>query len=98
MPRTIEPTEDATFPIYRVRAVCSNKACGRKGWTNTFKKYPEGTVITTKCSMCVKSWEASVKGFYGQQPLGVIRAKRTKRDEPEHKPLEHKPHWTEKIP
>ncbi len=97
MPRS-EPTEDATFPVYRVRAVCSNKECGRKGWTNTLKKYPKGTVITTKCSACVKSWQTSVKQFYDQpRPLGVMHTKRTKQ-EPEHKPLETKPHWTEKLP
>jgi hypothetical protein len=97
MPRP-EPAEDATFPVYRVQAVCSNKACGRKGLTNTFKKYPEGTVITTKCSMCVKSWETTVKQFYRHQPLGVIRSKGTDRDKPKHTPLEHEPHWTEKLP
>ena len=92
MPRT-EPTEDATFPVYRVRAVCSK--CGRKGWTNALQKYPKDAVITTPCSTCVKSWQASIEALH-HQPLGVMRTNRQQK--PEHKPLEHEPHWTEKLP
>ena len=91
MPRT-EPTEDATFPVYRVKAVCPK--CGRKGWTKGLQNYPKGTVITTSCSRCVKSWEASVEQFQ-HRSLGVIRSKGAKQDEPERKPREHKPHWTD---
>ncbi len=87
-----EPTEDATFPVYRVQAKCSK--CGKKGWTKALKKYPKGTVIETPCSVCVKSYEASVERLEQQRPLGVLRADR-KKDEPEHKPREYKPHWTD---
>lgn len=95
MPRA-EPTEDATFPVYRVQAVCSK--CGKKGSTKALQKYPKDTVITTPCSACVKSWEKRVDQFHGQQALGTIRSKGADRDKPEHTPLEHEPHWTEKLP
>ncbi len=95
MPRT-EPVEDATFPLYRVKAVCSNETCSRKGWIKTFHHYPEGTVIRTHCSRCVDRWEAGLRKLQ-LQSLGILRAK-GQQDKPEHSPLEHKPHWTEKIP
>ncbi|KKL09527.1 hypothetical protein LCGC14_2564950 [marine sediment metagenome] len=94
MPRT-EPAEDATFPVYRVQAVCSNPDCGKKGWTKALQNYPKDTVITTPCSSCVKSWETRVERFHGQQPLGVIRSKGARDPEPERTPREHKPHWTD---
>ncbi len=90
MPRT-EPTEDATFPVYRVQAVCSNPECGRKGWTKALKKYPEGTVIETPCSACVKTWEAGLEQLGQPRPLGVMRTNRTRDEE-----AEHKPHWTDR--
>ena len=93
MPRT-EPSEDATFPVYRVQAVCSK--CGKKGWTKALKQYPEGTVITTPCSMCVKTWEAGIEKLGKARPLGVMRTDRKRQDEPEHKPREYEPHWTDK--
>ena len=92
MPRT-EPTEDATFPVYRVQALCPK--CGKKGETKALKKYPKDTVIETLCSLCVKSWEAGVKQLSQSQGLGVIRAGRKSQDEPEHNQREHKPHWTD---
>ncbi|KKL27154.1 hypothetical protein LCGC14_2388030 [marine sediment metagenome] len=94
MPRA-EPTADATFPVYRVRAVCS--VCDKKGWTNSLQKYPKDTVITTPCSTCVKTWERRVAQFHSK-PLGLIRSKGAKQAEPEHNPREHEPHWTEKLP
>ena len=92
MPRT-QPTEDATFPVYRVQAKCPK--CGKQGETKAFKKYPKDTVIEAKCSACVTSWEASVKQLGKPRPLGEMRTKRKGQDEPEHKPREHKPHWTD---
>ena len=92
MPRT-EPTEDATFPVYRVQALCPK--CGKKGETKARKKYPKDTVIETLCSLCVKSWEAGVEQLRISQGLGVIRTGRKSQDEPEHKPREYKPHWTD---
>ena len=86
------PTEDATFPVYRVNAVCPT--CGRKGQTNSLQQYPKDTVIKTACSKCVQSWERQVARF-DSRPLGVIRAKGAKQDQPEHNPREHKPHWTD---
>ncbi len=91
MPRA-EPIEDATFPVYRVKATCPK--CGRKGWTNSLQNYPKGTVIKTRCSKCVQSWERRVAQFHSR-PLGVIRAKAAKQAEPEHNPREYKPHWTD---
>ena len=93
MPRT-EPAEDATFPVYRVQAVCSNPDCGKKGWTKALQNYPKDTVITTPCSLCVKSWETRVEQFHNPRPLGTIRSKGAK-DEPG--PREHKPHWTDDL-
>ncbi len=93
MPRT-EPTEDAMFPVYRVKAVCSK--CGKKGWTNSLQNYPEGTVITTPCSKCVQSWERGVDQFRSPRPLGVFRSKG--QPEPERRPFEHKTHYTDLIP
>ncbi len=93
MPRP-EPAEDAEFPVYRVRAVCANEACGRKGWTKALAPYPEGTVISTPCRDCVGEWEARVD-VHHRRPLELVKAKRRK---PEHKPREHQPHWTEKLP
>ena len=92
MPRT-EPSEDATFPVYRVQALCPK--CGKKGETKALKKYPKDTVIETLCSLCVKSWEAGVERLSQSQGLGVMHTNRTRRDEPEHKPLEKKGHWTD---
>ena len=92
MSRT-QPTEDATFPVYRVQAKCPK--CGKKGETKAFKKYPKDTVIDAKCSACVTSWEASVDKLCQPRPVGEMRAKRKKQDEPEHNPREHKPHWTD---
>jgi len=77
MPRT-EPTEDATFPVYRVQAVCLR--CGRKGETKALMPYPKDTVIGTLCSRCVKSWEISVEALE-HRPLGVMHTNRTNRDE-----------------
>lgn len=93
MPRS-EPKEDAEFPVYRVRAVCANEACGRKGWTKALKPYPKGTVISTPCTECIGQWEARVEGFQ-RRPLELIRAKGV---QPERKPRERKPHWTDKLP
>ena len=93
MSRT-EPTEDATFPVYRVQAQCPK--CGKKGETKALKQYPEGTVIETACSGCVKTWEASVDKLCQSRPLGVMRTDRKRQDEPEHKPREYEPHWTDK--
>lgn len=93
MPRA-EPTEDATFPVYRVKAVCSK--CGKKGWTNSLQKYPKDTVITTPCSTCVQSWETHVEGFRSPRPLGDFRSKG--QAEPERRPREHKPHFTDGFP
>jgi hypothetical protein len=93
MPRT-EPTEDATFPVYRVQAKCPK--CGKKGWTKAFKHYPKGTVIQTLCSLCIGSWEASVDKLCQPRSMGVMRTNRKSQDEPEHKPREHEPHWTDR--
>ena len=93
MPRS-QPSEDATFPVYKVQAKCPK--CGKQGETKALKKYPEGTVIETACSMCVKTWEASVEQLGKARPLGVMRTDRKRQDEPEHKPREYEPHWTDK--
>ncbi len=93
MPRA-EPTEDATFPVYRVQAKCSNPECGRKGWTKALQKYPEGTVIETPCSSCVKSWEARIDSLHRHQGLGTLRSNRTQQDKPKPR-LEH---WTDRLP
>ena len=95
MPRP-EPVEDAEFPVYRVRAVCSNDTCGRKGWTKALREYPKGTVISTPCTDCVKSWEARVDVSH-RRPLELVKARLRNKAEPERKPLESKPHWTDKL-
>lgn len=87
MPRT-EPKEDAEFPVYKVRAVCANKACGRKGWTKALRPYPKGTEISTLCRDCIGRWEARVEAL--GPPLKLVT--------PERKPFVDKPHWTEKLP
>lgn len=97
MPRS-EPAEHADFPVHRVQAVCANadrlipmETCGRTGWTRAVMPYAEGTVISTPCSDCVERWQAKVAALQGPR-LKILRAK------PERKPLEHKPHWTDKLP
>ena len=92
MSRT-QPTEDATFPVYRVQAKCPK--CGKKGETKALKHYSEGTVITTPCSRGVGNWEARLKQLGKPRPLGEMRTKRKAQDKPEHNPREHKPHWTD---
>ena len=93
MPRP-EPLADAEFPVHSVRAVCSNPACGRKGWTKALKSYPEGTVISTPCSQCVTAWEARVDALQ-RRPMEIVKERRARKSE--HKPLEPQPHWTDKL-
>ena len=73
MPRS-QPSEDATFPVYKVQAKCPK--CGKQGETKALRQYPDGTVIEAKCSACVKTWEASVKRLGKPRPLGEMRTKR----------------------
>ncbi len=93
---TPEPAADADFPIYSVRAVCPTEGCGRKGTTKALRPYPEGTVISTPCRECIDRWEAHVERL-SRRPLEIVKAKRAKGAEREHKPLERTPHWTEKL-
>ncbi len=83
-----EPTEGTDFPVYRVQAKCR---CGREGWTKSFRKDPEGTVISATCYGCVEKRKARVVEFENAR-----FAHKTPKPEP--KPLEHKPHWTDKLP
>ena len=97
MSRT-QPTEDATFPVYRVQAKCPK--CGKQGETKALKHYSEGPVITTPCSRCVGNWEARLKQLGKHRPLGEMRTKRQHdtregQDARGHKPREYKPHWTD---
>ena len=93
MPRS-QPSEDATFPVYKVQAKCPK--CGKQGETKALRQYPDGTVIDAKCSGCVKTWEAGVKRLGKPRPLGEMRTKRKGQDKPEPKPREYEPHWTDK--
>ena len=73
MSRT-QPTEDATFPVYRVQAKCPK--CGKQGETKALKHYSEGTVITTPCSRCVGNWEARLQQLGKPRPLREVRGER----------------------
>ena len=84
MPRT-EPTEDATFSAYRVRAVCPK--CGKEGETGALIEYPEDKVITAMCGGCVDKSEAGLKRLIREGGIGPIGGPKRK----------NKPDYMEKL-
>ena len=69
-----EPSDE--FPVYRTKAKC--KTCGKEGKCNSFKQYPEGTVLTVDCGACVEEYEARVDKMH-RIPMERVKHRATEK-------------------